>query len=216
MDRETRAEARAARLTGDAEPTGAAGPTGDAEPDGAAGPIGDTERTGADGPDPTSLPDREPTDPDIDLHVAQQRTELRHAPWQVLGTISAGGVAGALGRYAISVALPRSGAGFPWATFLVNVTGCLLLGLLMVLITEVWTAHPLIRPFLGVGVLGGYTTFSTAMVDTQQLVAAGAAGTALLYLFGTVAAAVAATALGILLGRGAARTGAPTRDGGHR
>src|SRR5439155_22545212 len=78
-------------------------------------------------------------------------------------------------------------------------------GVLMVLITEVWAAHRLLRPFLGVGVLGGYTTFSTYSVDIQQLVAAGAARAALAYLAGTLVAALAARYAGIALTRLATR-----------
>src|ERR687886_614869 len=70
----------------------------------------------------------------------------------------------------------------PWAILSTNVSGCLLIGVLMVLVTEVWTTHRLLRPFLGTGVLGGYTTFSTYAVDAQHLIAAGAPRTALLYL----------------------------------
>ncbi|MBO0868641.1 MAG: CrcB family protein, partial [Micromonosporaceae bacterium] len=64
-----------------------------------------------------------------------------------------------------------------------------------------WPGGRLLRPFLGTGLLGGYTTFSTYVVDTQRLVAAGAAGTALAYLLGTVVAALAATYLGVVLTR---------------
>lgn len=116
----------------------------------------------------------------------------------VVGVVSAGGVLGALGRYGLGVAVPHSRTGFPWATFGVNVSGCLLIGALIVLVTEGPAAHPLTRPFLGTGVLGGYTTFSTAMVDSQHLWSAGAAGTGLVYLFGTLAAALAAVSLGVL------------------
>jgi CrcB protein len=141
------------------------------------------------------------TDPDVDLHVPQQRQELRHHPAVLLGTIAAGGVLGAFGRYGLSVAMPHARTGFPWSTFLTNVSGAFLIGVLMVLIAEVLPAHPLIRPFVGVGVLGGYTTFSTSIVDTQQLVVAGAARTALLYLVATLACAVLATLAGTLLAR---------------
>jgi fluoride exporter len=116
----------------------------------------------------------------------------------VVGAVAAGGVIGALGRYGLGVAFPHSRTGFPWATFGINVSGCLLIGALIVLVTEGPAAHPLTRPFLGTGVLGGYTTFSTAMVDTQHLWSAGAAGTGLAYLFGTLAAALAAVTLGVL------------------
>jgi CrcB protein len=110
----------------------------------------------------------------------------------VLGAVSAGGAIGALARYGLSTAWPHPSGQFPWAVFVINVSGCFLIGDLMVLITEVATPHRLVRPFLGVGVLGGYTTFSTYTGDIQQLVAAGAARTGLLYLAGTLVAALAA------------------------
>lgn len=107
--------------------------------------------------------------------TSQVPRELGAHPVAVLGSISAGGVAGALARHGLSEVFPRDPGGWPWATWAVNVAGCLLLGVLMVLISEVWTGRRLLRPFLGVGVLGGFTTFSTAMVEVQQLVAEGAA-----------------------------------------
>jgi fluoride exporter len=119
----------------------------------------------------------------------------------VLGVVALGGALGALGRYGLASAWPHAQGHFPWATFVINASGCLLIGILMVLITEVWSAHRLIRPFLGVGVLGGYTTFSTYAGDVQQLVAAGAASTELLYLAGTPVVALAAVYLGITLTR---------------
>lgn len=139
----------------------------------------------------------QPTDPDVDLHVPAQRDELTHAPVRLLGTIAAGGALGGVARYGLSVAFPHPPGGFPWVTFGINVAGSFLLGVLMVLITERLTAHPLVRPFLGVGVLGGFTTFSTSIVDTQQLVAAGAARTALVYLAGTLCCALAAAYVGV-------------------
>ncbi|ASW56873.1 CrcB family protein [Plantactinospora sp. KBS50] len=155
-------------------------------------------------------PDRPPTDPDVDLHVARQRAELRRGGATLLAAIAAGGVVGALARYGLSVAWPHRPGGFPWATFVTNVTGCLLIGVLMVLITEVWTAHRLVRPFLGVGVMGGYTTFSTYAVEIQQAVAAGHPRMALLYLAATVTAALAAVYAGTALTRLA--TGLPFRE----
>lgn len=75
----------------------------------------------------------------------------------------------------------------------------------MALITEVRPSHPLVRPFLGVGVLGGYTTFSTYAGDVQQLVAAGEPRLGLLYLAATVASALAAVYAGLVLTRWVAR-----------
>jgi fluoride exporter len=138
-------------------------------------------------------------DPDVDLHVAAQRRELHPHPWPVLAAISGGGVVGALARYGLSLVFPHQPRGFPWATFAVNVSGCLLIGVLMVLLSQVWTGRRLLRPFLGVGVLGGYTTFSTYVVDIQRGVAAGAAGTGLLYLAATMFAALLAVWAGTLI-----------------
>ncbi|WP_081883588.1 CrcB family protein [Glycomyces tenuis] len=95
-----------------------------------------------------------------------------------------------MARPGVDAALPHRAGEFPWSTLAVNVTGCLLIGALMVLITEVWAAHRLLRPFLGTGVLGGFTTFSTYIVDAQHLAAAGAARTALVYLFATLIGAL--------------------------
>ncbi|WBB56255.1 fluoride efflux transporter CrcB [Verrucosispora sp. WMMD573] len=144
---------------------------------------------------------RPPVDPDVDLSVPGQRAELRGATASLLAAIAVGGMVGALARYGLTVAFPHPPRGFPWATFAVNVSGCLLIGALMVLITEAWTAHRLVRPFLGVGVLGGYTTFSTYAVEVQQAVTAGAARTGLLYLAGTLVAALVAVRLGVTLTR---------------
>lgn len=134
--------------------------------------------------------------------VPGRRGRARHATsWPVLGAVSVGGALGALARYGVGEALPGTRTGFPWATFLVNVSGCLLIGVLMVLVTDVWGSHRLIRPFLGVGVLGGYTTFSTYVVDVQRLVGHGAALTALAYLAGTALAALSAVYAGVTVTR---------------
>ncbi|MFF5213656.1 fluoride efflux transporter CrcB [Micromonospora sp. NPDC000442] len=142
-----------------------------------------------------------PVDPDVDLSVPRQRAELRSGSTSLLAAIAVGGMVGAVVRHGLAVAFPHPPRGFPWATFAVNVSGCLLIGVLMVLITEAWTAHRLVRPFLGVGVLGGYTTFSTYAVEAQQAVAAGAARTGLLYLAGTLVAALVAVRVGLTLTR---------------
>lgn len=114
----------------------------------------------------------------------------------VLVAIALGGALGAEARYGIGVALPHAAAAFPWSTLLINASGCFLIGVLMVLITEVGSAPRLLRPFLGVGVLGGFTTFSTYAVDTSRLLLAGRPAVALAYLAGTLAAAMAAVWVG--------------------
>ncbi|MBX7269365.1 fluoride efflux transporter CrcB [Micromonospora sp. Llam7] len=146
-------------------------------------------------------PERPPTDPDVDLDVPRQRAELRGGAASLLAAIAVGGMVGAVVRHGLAVAFPHPPGGFPWATFAVNVSGCLLIGVLMVLITEAWQAPRLVRPFLGVGILGGYTTFSTYAVEVQQAVAAGATRTGLLYLAGTLVAALASVRIGVTLTR---------------
>ncbi|WP_329311114.1 fluoride efflux transporter CrcB [Streptomyces sp. NBC_01262] len=132
------------------------------------------------------------TDPDVDLHVPAQRRELRRGQWPVIAAVSVGGAIGASARYGASLLWPTDPGTFPWTTFLVNVIGCGIIGVFMVIITDVWAAHRLVRPFFGTGVLGGFTTFSTYAVDIQRLVDQGRAGTGLAYLAGTMLAALAA------------------------
>ena len=140
----------------------------------------------------------EPVDSDVDLHGPEQRREQRRDGLSVLAVIAAGGALGASARYGVALALPHGPNDWPWSTLLINVMGCLLIGVLMVLVLEVWVAHRLVRPFLGVGILGGYTTFSTYAVEAQQLIAAGRAGLALAYMVATVIAAVVAVQVGII------------------
>lgn len=114
----------------------------------------------------------------------------------ILAVIAAGGGLGAILRYGVSVGLPQDGA-IPWQTLAVNVIGCFCIGVLMVCITEVWVAHRLLRPFLGVGVLGGFTTFSTFAVEVRRLLESGRIDLALGYLGGTVVASLCAVVLGV-------------------
>jgi len=144
--------------------------------------------------------------------MPEQRPQPGAGP--VYGAVAVGGALGSLARYGLAVALPPVPGHFPLATFLTNVAGGLLIGVLVVLLTETFAAHPLLRPLLVTGVLGGFTTFSTYAVDAQHLLAAHALGTALGYLFGTLAAALLATWAGMLLTRrlSGALTGASSRD----
>jgi CrcB protein len=134
--------------------------------------------------------------------------------WDVLLVISAGGVTGSLARWGAAQALPHRADRFPWATALVNVSGCLLIGVLLVLVLQVWPPSRYARPFLGTGVLGGYTTFSTAMLDVHGLLVAGRPGVALAYLGGSVLTGLLAVELGAALARALA-VRRPGRRGAH-
>jgi fluoride exporter len=119
----------------------------------------------------------------------------------VLPSIAVGGMLGACARHGLELVWPADPSQFPWATFATNVAGCALIGLLMVYVVELGAGHPLLRPFVGVGVLGGFTTFSTYAVQTTGLQRAGEPVLALTYFFGTVAVAMASVVVGVVLGR---------------
>nr|WP_171983340.1 fluoride efflux transporter CrcB [Nocardia terpenica] len=140
-------------------------------------------------------------DPDVDLRFAEQCRELFRDHGAVLAVIAVGGGLGAIARYGIAQLLPTRPGHFPWGTFITNVAGCFAIGVLMVLITEVWSAHRLIRPFLGVGFLGGFTTFSTYAVDTRNLLQPGTTATAFAYAAGTLLCAMLAVLTGVTLTR---------------
>jgi fluoride exporter len=127
----------------------------------------------------------EPIDPDLDpAHLA------------VVLAVSLGGGVGTVARYAADRAAPEV-----WATLAVNLLGCALIGLLVVLTTEVWRTHPLVRPLLGTGVLGGFTTFSAYSLDAHRLWIGGDPVAAAGYLAGTLLGCVAATAAAVVLTR---------------
>lgn len=144
-------------------------------------------------------PDTHPQEPiDPDLRWPPGSPEFLAAS---VVLVSAGGVVGALARYGLGLAWPTAAGDFPWTTLLINVVGCLLIGVLVVLTSEVFTAHPLVRPALATGVLGGFTTFSTFAVDARDLFADGRAGIALAYLVLTPALALLAVTVGAWLTR---------------
>jgi len=94
---------------------------------------------------------------------------------------------GGLARYLAGTWIMQKFAGrFPLGTFLINVSGSFVIGVLMTLLTERWQPHPNWRLFLVVGVLGGYTTFSSFEYETYQAVRDGAPWMGLLYMTGSV------------------------------
>jgi CrcB protein len=99
----------------------------------------------------------------------------------------AGAGLGGLTRYALGTwIMARSGGRFPLGTFLINISGLFLIGLLMALMTESLQPHPNCRLFLVVGVLGGYTTFSSFEYETLQAVRDGGRWMGLSYVAGGV------------------------------
>lgn len=130
-----------------------------------------------------------------------------------LMAIAVGGGIGSLARYLLSAAFP-AGHGFPWSIFAVNVSGSFVLGLLMVYLLEVWPPRRLLRPLLAVGLIGGYTTFSTYAGGIVTLVTGGRLALANSYALTSILAALAAVWCGMKAARAAAALPARLRERG--
>ncbi|MGY1712469.1 fluoride efflux transporter FluC [Geodermatophilus sp. SYSU D00758] len=108
-----------------------------------------------------------------------------------------GGALGSLGRWWVGTALPPTPTGWPWATLLVNTTGCLLLGALLAALAAREHEPPWARPLLAVGVLGGWTTYSAFAGEVVGRAEAGAWGVVAGYVVVSVAGGVLAVAAGV-------------------
>lgn len=145
----------------------------------------------------------EPIDPDVDIRhdVSPLVIGLRHPEARAVGAVAAGGVVGAVCRYELGLAWPTAAGHFPWPTFAVNVIGCVLIGVVMVLTSDVFAVHWLVRRALSTGLLGGFTTFSTYAVDVERLLATDHPGLALADLVLTVFACLVGVVLSTRLTR---------------
>ena len=116
--------------------------------------------------------------------------------------IGLGGFAGALARYLVDgVVVDRTGAGFPWGTLVINVSGSFALGLLFAVTTERALLPAEIRGPVMIGFLGAYTTFSTFMLESWRLVESGAWALAIANLGGSLLLGLVAVVAGMTLGR---------------
>jgi CrcB protein len=116
--------------------------------------------------------------------------------------IGAAGFAGAISRYAVEGWVSSHTRGhLPWGTFVVNVTGCFVLGFLFALLTERFMANATLRTAMTVGFVGAYTTFSTFAFETMRLAQDGAFLAAAGNVALSVAAGLAAVYAGTWLGR---------------
>ncbi len=109
-----------------------------------------------------------------------------------------GGSLGTAARLTVDVVLPHGGTTFPLGTFLVNLAGSFVLGML---VSRVWPVAPeWLRAGLGPGLLGSFTTFSALAVSAVELTASGVAASAVVYVVASVIGGIAAAALGLRLG----------------
>ena len=123
-------------------------------------------------------------------------------PFGQVVAIAVGGAAGSVLRYGMSTWVHSwAGRGFPYGTLAVNVFGCLLMGVLFVLLVERLSDSTLLRAGLLIGVLGGFTTFSSFSIETFNLIEEGAWLKAMLNAVGSLVLCVGGTWLGVWIGR---------------
>jgi len=116
--------------------------------------------------------------------------------------IAAGGALGSVLRYGLSTWVHTfAGRGFPYGTLAVNVLGCLAMGVLFVLLVERMGESAVWRAGLLIGVLGGFTTFSTFSIETFNLIEQGAMAKAAGNMAASLVLCVGATWLGVILAR---------------
>ncbi|AJY46839.1 fluoride efflux transporter CrcB [Martelella endophytica] len=116
--------------------------------------------------------------------------------------VAAGGALGASGRYLVGVASVRMlGYGFPWGTFIVNVVGSLMIGLLVELVARVLNQSADMRMFLVTGFLGGFTTFSSFSLDAMNMIERGDFAPAAVYVISSVVLGLFAVFAGLAIGR---------------
>jgi fluoride exporter len=111
-----------------------------------------------------------------------------------LAAIFAGGFIGTVARALVAEALPHDPGAWPWATFLVNLVGAFILGYVVTRLQERLPLSSYRRPFLGTGLCGALTTFSTMQVELLGMLDAGRAGLAAGYAAASAAAGFLAVA----------------------
>jgi CrcB protein len=119
----------------------------------------------------------------------------------VIVAILLGGGLGTVSRFLLDTTFVESARQFPTVTLLINLTGSLAIGILVPLVDRVAPRMPLLRPFLIVGILGGWTTYSTLAVNAVTLLQNGRAATCVLSLAATLVGGTALVVLGNAAGR---------------
>lgn len=113
--------------------------------------------------------------------------------------VGIGGAVGCILRYLVSMTIKYGGTGFPWATFIVNIAGCLAIGLLFGVTSRNPNFSSHLNLLLTVGLCGGFTTFSTFSKECIQLLQAGNHWMCAIYIIGSVLLGVAAAAIGYFI-----------------
>ncbi len=116
--------------------------------------------------------------------------------------VAIGGALGSLARYAVGLWIyERMGTRFPYGTFVINITGCFIIGLALTILDDHFGLPPAWRLAIPIGFVGAYTTFSTFEYETLRAVQHGQSATAILYVVLSVLIGYAAVWLGTIAGR---------------
>jgi CrcB protein len=121
--------------------------------------------------------------------------------WRELAAIVAGGVLGALARVLLIQVAPVTPGSWPWATFVANIAGTLLLGYFVTRLQERLPVSAYRRPLLGTGLCGALTTFSTMQLEVLRMLGAGRTGLAVAYVLTSIAAGLVGVFLATALVR---------------
>lgn len=146
-----------------------------------------------------------PVDPDLitdevierSSKAPRQRGEQR----RLLLLIGGAGAVGSLARYAIGRLLPSLPGHFPWGTFSINLSGSLAIGFVLVFFPARFPSARLVRPVLATGFLGGYTTFSTYIVESDLLFRAHDVAMGVVYALSSLTGGLVAVFAGLICGR---------------
>lgn len=143
--------------------------------------------------------------------MAESGSSPKSRDFDLYVAVAIGGVIGACARNAMELLIPTAHDGWPTATFIVNLSGAFILGVILI-VAEVFFPDPKVpgaarkfRPFVVTGILGGYTTFSTYMVETHGLISHSETGLAIAYLLVSVVLGVLCVFLGTVLARAVLR-----------
>ncbi len=145
-------------------------------------------------------PSRWPVDPDVTADdVAAPRHTVIDA--RRLAVVFAGGLVGGCARYEAVTHWASAAGRFPWSTFVVNTVGAFVLGVLVVVVSEVLGPSTYARPLIGAGFCGALTTFSSVAVQFDELAAHGHLGLGCGYLFASLVAGLVVAATGVWFAR---------------
>ena len=138
-------------------------------------------------------------DPDVEVVFSKEDKHRFREEIDVVLVILVGGFLGTLCRYELSSHWIQSGSSFPLAIFTVNVTGSLLIGVVLTTIIEKMAPTRYLRPLTCIGFLGGWTTMSTLAIESDHLISSNHLGVAMAYIFATMIATPVVAAFGISL-----------------